>query len=71
MGELIDLGLAVQDVLVFAGDHLVAIGDGLITLNDGLIPVCDLGNQGAGELAQLLLAHVLKLLCIDHGIKYP
>ena len=29
------------------------------------------GNQDAGELTQLLLAHVLKLLCIDHGIKYP
>lgn len=49
VGELVNFGLAVQDVLVLAGDEFVA-------LDNGLIPVCDLGNQGSGEFAQLLLA---------------
>ena len=68
VGELVNFGLAVQDVLVFAGDEFVA-------LDNRPIPVCDLGNQGAGEFAQLLLAQTGNLLDIDHerqcGIHAP
>ena len=75
VGELVNLGLAVQDVLVFAGDEFVALDNRPIALNEGLIPVCDLGNQAAGEFAQLLLAQTGKLLDIDHerqcGIHAP
>jgi len=45
--ELVDLGLAVNDLAIFAGDELIVQCD-LLTLQNNLC------NQIAGQFAQLL-----------------
>ena len=52
MGQLVDLGLAVKNLAVFAGDGLVETGDLSVTAGD-------LRDQIAGEFAQLL--------CVQNG----
>ena len=50
MGELVDLGLAILDLAVFALQLLVFVGDGLTVL---LALVRNLRHQIAGQFAQL------------------
>ena len=68
MCELVDLGLAIHDLAILAGDGLAQTGDLLVALadlqfaftdaqltrTDGLVPISDLCNQITGEFAQLL-----------------
>ena len=68
MRELVDLGLAIQNLAVLGCDGLIQVGDLLVeridvqivrvdllvTRTDGLVATGDLGNQITGDFAQLL-----------------
>ena len=54
MRELVDLGLAVQDLAVLAGDGLIQAGNLLVEATDCMVAIGDLCDQITGEFAQLL-----------------
>ena len=63
MRELVDLGLAVFELAVFALDLLVLAGNACVMPRH-------LGQQFAGERAQLIGVQAVELLRIDHGQQF-